>query len=96
MGMSTHVVGFKPPDEKWQRMKAAWDACKTAGVDVPEEIERYFEGEEPDPQGVEIDDDALTQCGALTPWTDDYAEGFQLEISKLPRDVRVIRFYNSW
>lgn len=27
MGMSMHVVGYKPADEHWKKMKAAWDAC---------------------------------------------------------------------
>ena len=35
MSMSTHVVGFHPPDEKWKEMKAAWDACMAANVNPP-------------------------------------------------------------
>lgn len=54
MGMSTHVVGFIPPDEKWQKMKAVWDACRAAGVEVPEDVCDFFEGGEPDPAGVEV------------------------------------------
>lgn len=45
MSMSTHVTGFAPADGTWQKMKAAWDACETAGVPVPAEVEEFFGGE---------------------------------------------------
>lgn len=32
MSMSLNVMGFKPPDEKWKQMKAAYEACCAAGV----------------------------------------------------------------
>jgi hypothetical protein len=47
MGMSTHVVGFKPPDEKWRKMKAVWDACEAAGTDPPAAVSKFFEGDVP-------------------------------------------------
>lgn len=45
MTMSTHVLGIAEPDEKWGKMKAAYDACLAADVPVPPEIEDYFDGE---------------------------------------------------
>src|ERR1035441_9166498 len=54
MSMSTHVTGFAPPDETWQKMKAIWDACETVGVPVPGEVEEFFGGEGPDPAGGEV------------------------------------------
>ena len=54
--MSMHVVGFKPADEQWKKMKAAWDACKTAGVDPPQTVTEYFDGNDPgDAPGMEVD-----------------------------------------
>lgn len=96
MGMSTHVKAFKPPDEKWQQMKAVWDACKTAGVELPREVGRYFEDTDPDPVGVEIDESTLVNVGALDAWGDDQREGVQIDVTRLPKDVTVVRFYNSW
>lgn len=96
MGMSTHVVGFKPPDEKWQRMKAVYDSCQAAGISVPRMVEAFFEGVPPDPNGVEISERELRDCGAVREWTDGNGEGYEVITSKLPKDVTVIRFKNSW
>ena len=93
MSMSTYVVGFRPPDEKWKQMKSIYDACTKANVLVPGEVEDFFNGEPPDPQGVEVE---LEKLGAVTPWRDDMQEGFEVEVAKLPKDVKIIRFYNSY
>lgn len=96
MGMSTHVKGFKPPGEKWARMKAVWDACREAGVDVPGEVVGFFGDTDPDPEGVEIEESDLRNYGALREWKDEYRQGFEVLVERLPKDVTVIRFYNSW
>lgn len=96
MGMSTHVTGFKPPDEAWRRMKAVWDACAAANLTVPTAVERFFEGEDPDDEGVEVDQDALIEAGAVRKWSDYAAEGFEIVVDKIPPDVKVIRVYNAW
>jgi hypothetical protein len=96
MGMSTHVVAFKPPGERWQQMKAVWDACEAAGIEPPDEVSEYFEHEEPDPAGVRIERAELVTSGAVRVWTDADAQGYEVDVTKLPRDVTVIRFYNGW
>lgn len=89
MGMSTHVVGFKPPNDKWKQMRHAYDSCKIAGIDIPEEVNKYFNYEEPDSAGVEVDLKS-------TEWNIGHASGIEIDISKLDKDVKIIRFYNSW
>jgi hypothetical protein len=93
MGMSTHICGFKPPDAKWKAMKAVWDSCRAAGIDAPKEVEDFFGGEVPDPKGVEVE---LGRDQGLREWGTDYADGFELDVKKLPPDVTVIRFYNHY
>ena len=93
MSMSSHVIGFKPPDEKWQKMKAIWDACLAAEVDVPEEVEDFFDGEPPDSAGVEV---KLEDTPCCKDWGADGCSGFEIDITKLPKDVTVIRAFNSW
>lgn len=92
MGMSTHVVGFRPPDEKWNRMKAAWQSCQAAGVPPPKEVSQFFEDIDPgDRPGAEVDlGDACQEYSA------EMIRGYEIDISKLPKDVRIIRVYNSW
>jgi hypothetical protein len=93
MGMSTHVVGFRPPDEKWKKMKAVWDACEAAGTDIPKDVERFFNGESPDDQGVAID---IKDHACCESYDGDGSQGFEIDLKKLPPDVTIIRFYNSY
>lgn len=91
MGMSTYVVGIKPPDKRWQRMKAAWDACEEAGVEIPSDVERFFDWEEPDSQGVVVDIEE-----ACNPHKADGCEGIEVDLTKLDPDITILRFINSW
>jgi hypothetical protein len=70
-------------------MKAIWDACKAASVPVPDEVVNFFDGEDPDPAGVEVELPARE-------WSDEYRRGFELDVAAIPRQIRTIRFYNSW
>jgi hypothetical protein len=92
MSMSTHVYGFRTPDnEQFQKMSQAWWACYHAGIDIPDEVEAYFDGEEPDPAGQQVD-----LAGAWREWRADMQEGIEVVVSKIPSDVTVIRFVNSY
>lgn len=93
MGVSTHVIGFRPPDEKFRRMKSAFDACVEAGVEPPVEVQAFFNYESPDEAGVEVE---IHECVAVKVWNDSYRSGFEVDVTKLPKDVTVLRFYNSW
>lgn len=93
MGMSTHVVGIKPPDKVWKTMKEAWDACELAKVTIPEEILEFFNGEKPDPAGVVVE---IEDSPAVSEYHEEGVEGFEVKIDKLPKDVTVVRFYNSY
>lgn len=96
MSMSTFVVGFKPPDEKWKNMREAWLACRAAGIEVPDAVSNFFGGEPPDGAGVEVGQKVLSACGAISAWSADGRDGFELHVKNLPADVTIIRFYNHW
>lgn len=89
--MSTHAVGFIPPDEAWEKMKAVWEASEKAGIAIPNEVIDFFGGEEPTDAGREVD---IKQ--ALVPYEGDGLSGFDVKISLLPPEVTTVRFYNSW
>ena len=91
MSMSTGVVGFHPPDEKWLKMKAIWDSCAEAGINPPNEVQEFFDWGTPEEQGVEVN---LDDCAEE--YTSDMQSGFEIEVDKIPKNVKVIRFYNSW
>ena len=92
MGMSTSAVGFKPADEKWNSMKAVWEACEKAGTAIPEEVEDYFEGEPPeDKPGMEVD-----LGDSCQEWQGESSDGYEIDITKLPEGVRFIRVINYY
>ncbi len=87
--MSTHVIGFKPPDEKWAAMKKIYDSCKEAGIHPPQEVNKFFDYQDPDPNGVEVEI-------PHSEWSDDMETGIEICIDKIPKDVKIVRFYNSF
>lgn len=89
--MGMHVIGIRPPDGKWLKMKAVWDACVAAGVSPPAAVEEFFCERTPDPRGV-----IVNIRGAVTQYHTDAHEGFEVQIEALPADVKIIRFYNSY
>lgn len=96
MGMSTHVMGFRPPDDRWQAMKDVWEACEQAGIKMPTEVTTFFGGTNrgrPDDSGVEVD---LGPEQGVTEYRGDMEEGYEIDVRKLPTDLHIIRVYNSW
>lgn len=101
MGMSTHVVGFRPADEKWHRMKAVWDACKAAKTEVPKEVVAFFNYEEPDEAGIEVEFERRTGDAPVTEWQDERGgrAGVEVDLEKLRQwrpQITKLRFYNAW
>ncbi len=96
MGMSTSVKGFKPPDDKWKKMKEVYDACAKAGVPEPSEVSKFFGYDKPDPAGVTVEEDALIKCGAVKEYSADMQDGYEIDVKRLPPDVTIIRVYNSY
>lgn len=89
MSVSLVVIGFVPPDEKWKEMKAVFDACEKAKIAIPEEVEEFFNYEAPDERGIEKEI-------LKTEWKNEYAQGYEIELSKIPKNVKFIRAYLSY
>ena len=41
MGMSTHVLGIRPPDEKWRKMKQVYESCIEMDVEIPQRFGNF-------------------------------------------------------
>lgn len=95
--MSTSVIGFKPPDEKWKKMKKVYDVCKETGVNLSADVEDFFDGGDnyPDDEGVRVELEDH-ESGCCKEYSDDGSSGYDIDVKKLPKDVTIIRFYNSW
>ena len=90
---SMNVKGVRAPDQEYEEMKAVYDACVKAGVPVPERVNEFFCWEPPNPNRLMVD---LDLSEAVEMWRDDYREGFEVEIAKLPKNITHVRFYLSW
>lgn len=92
MGMSTHVVGIVPPDDTFLKMRAVYETCKTAKVRIPEDVVEFFNHEPPDEQGVV----ASLPKECIRVHNADMENGFEIDLTKVPKHVKAIRFYNSY
>ena len=94
MSVDLVVCGIKPPTEEYTKKLEAWKACEAAGVEIPKEVDDFFNGEEPEPSGmrVELPYDAPECC---TEWYDENGQGYEIDLSKLPKGVAIIRAYLS-
>lgn len=92
MGMSSHVVGFRPADDRWDEMKAIWTSCHRANIRVPDVVDKFFDGESPiGKPGMEVE---IKE--AVERFNEESREGFTVDLKKLPNDVTFIRFFNSY
>jgi hypothetical protein len=91
MSMSTHIYGFRPPDEKWKKMRVIWDACVEADIPVPKQVCNFFGDDIPNSAGVQVDIKK-----AVSPIRQDMTDGFEVDLTKLPKDVTKLRFVNSY
>jgi hypothetical protein len=87
MSRSYDVSGFVPPDEKWAKKKAAWDACIAAGVEPPDALWHFFGGAHPEEHGMEVDIDGATVEIHRGPILE-----YRVEIAKLPEPVQFVVF----
>lgn len=72
-------------------MKSVWDACDKAKVPVPKDVDDFFEDEGPgDKPGKEI-----SLKAAMTEWSCEYATGYEIDVTKLPKGLKIIRAYMS-
>ena len=91
MGMSSHVVGFRIADERWDNMKAVYDACQVGLVPIPSEVLAFFNWEEPQEKGLQIN----LEGTAAVKYEHENQNGFDVSLDLLPEGITHIRFYNS-
>lgn len=98
--MSGHMrlEAIKPPDAKWKKMKAAWDACEAAGVEPPDDVLEFFDHEEPNEHGVVMDLLDFDEPGheSVSEVEEDMTDGYYVDLTKLPKDVTMLRFTMSY
>lgn len=91
MSMSTHAVGIRPMDDRYKSMLAIYDSCRKLGISTPREVDEFFNHEVPNSNGVIVNIEDATRV-----WETDYCQGLEVDVSKLPSNVTVVRFFNSY
>ena len=91
MSMSTSIYGIKLPDEKFKKMFQIYKNCEELGLEIPDEVDNYFEGGEPDSEGVVVSVDNIVR-----EFSRDGEKGVEIRVEDIPKDVKVLRFVNSW
>jgi len=96
MGMSNHVLGVRDLDGRFAKMMAAKLACDAASVGYPDEIYKYFKcpGECEDYLRQEMESVDITD--AVSEYSKDEMDIFEVDLSKLPEGVKAVRFKNSY
>lgn len=99
MGAILVVQGLRDlsEDSKLQKMKKAKEACDTAGISYPKEVEEYFgdalgytdldTGIEDEMLNVEIPKCEFRKVGI---------DGYEIQLKDIPKEVKTIRVYNSY
>ena len=97
MGVSTHIVGVRDLDGRFEDMLAIKRACDAAEVEYPAAVEDYFGEPECSEDGLrsimsEVDiEDAVTQV-----YLQDSTDTWEVDLSKLSDEIKAIRFNNSY
>ena len=90
MGMSTSIVLLRDGNDPEHQKKAdVLKACLEADVEVPKEIEEYFDYSTDPDQGLVIPFKAREYHG-------EESMGVEIDIDELPEGVKTIRLINSW
>lgn len=87
--IALNIFGVVPADDAFNKMKAVYDACINAGVQIPPEVEALFGYSEPSANGFE---DYLSE--PIVRVLENGSAGIELEVdlSLLPSKYKFLRF----
>jgi len=85
------ISGFRPADERYEKMRSVYNNMRELNLTVPNEVLNFFDGNGPNEHGSEV-----SIKDAITPYKGVETDGFDIDLSKLPKDVTVIRAYIQW
>lgn len=93
MSATYSVYGVKQTDDRFHKMKAIYDTCQEAGVEIPSEVYEYFNHEEPNDTGIVI---RLSEEPYVTQFHKPGTSGFDVKLSDIPKGLTHIRFKMSY
>lgn len=96
MSMASFVSGIRDLDGKFAKMMKAKLACEEAGAAYPAEVREYFKCPEESEDTLRRDMESVDINDATSEYSRDATDVFDVDLSKLPEGVKVIRFENSY
>jgi len=96
MSMSSHIKGVRNLNGKFQKMMDIKLACEAAGSDYPKSVLEYFEYPGESEQFLK---DEMSEVGlgdAVREYSRDCCDYFDVDLSKISDEVKIIRFVNSY
>jgi len=89
LDIDTSVVGIKPEDGTFGKMHEILVGCRELGVKVPNKVNEYFIYDRRDDRGVHV---CLEKHKCCKKSVDDSEISYEIELDKLPKDIKIIRF----
>ncbi len=89
MSTTVSVTGTRPMRKDWNRMRDAYYSCQRAGVDIPEDVQEFFDygepGKEGEPVSVPFREMSIFKCDVM-----------EIKVKNIPSDVEVIRIITEY
>lgn len=95
MGMSTHITAFRDMDSNFKQMLEIKLFCDSRKVSYPKEVTDFFGSLVCENEEYLIE--SFTEMKVPTrSYSSDGRKGFEIDVKDIPKEVKTIRFYNSW
>ena len=97
MSVNLYVSEVIPADEKYNKMLSILNACKELNISPPDEVAEFFDHNgSPNIDGYETSYSSYGKLpNYIKNWEDNYRSGFEIEVDKIPKKVKIIRCYNA-
>lgn len=96
MSISTHIKGVRDLDGEFLKMVKVKEACEEASIDYPEEVKKYFKYPKERVEYLKKLMEEIDITLSVSQKVDDYCDIFEVDLSRLPKEVKLIRFVNSY
>ena len=95
MGMSTSVYGIRDLDGRFADLMKIKLACDDAGTSYPKEVTDYFKYPSESEEYNRSEMEQIDISKAVSEVNSDCSDGFKVDLSKLPGEVKAVLFVNS-
>ena len=91
MGMSYSARAIVPATDKYIHFKNIYEMCKNANVEIPDEVDNFFEYGTPRKDGMEFH----LHMSDMKNDDNDYSSYMRVDVADIPKDAKYIDFVLS-